>query len=242
MESKKEMSKLTDNLMKQIDEHTMITEKKLEKLEQHVNDQGKILNNESINEVKRMQFRIRDFQQVYYISENKFKPNFENIDIRDAINEILEMTQGDLKSRNIEVTLNVAPEVPDQISADLMKVKQVVMNIFMQNVMNQLRGFIQINVSYKEPQNEMPFIAIEVVNSKFEVKQKDAQRLSKLTQENQFAKILESKVDINYKIAKILSNALNWKIDFNAFRSNGKQTIMIPIKKDTSAKIPAPTQ
>jgi len=68
----------------------------------------------------------------------------------------------------------------------------------------------------------MPFIAIEVVNSKFEVKQKDAQRLMKLTQENQFAKILESKVDLNYKIAKILSNALNWKIDFNAFRSNGK--------------------
>lgn len=123
MESKKEMSKLTDQLMKQIDEHTTITEKKLEKLDQHVNDQGKILNNESINEVKRMQFRIRDFQQVYYISENKFKPSNENVDIRTAINEILEMTQGDLKSRNIEVTLNVAPEVPDSISADLFKVK-----------------------------------------------------------------------------------------------------------------------
>ena len=131
-----------------------------------------------------MQFRIRDFQQVYYISENKFKPSNENVDIRTAINEILEMTQGDLKSRNIEVTLNVAPEVPDSISADLFKVKQVFMNIFMQNVMNQLRGFIQINVSYKEPQGEQPYIAIEVVNSKFEVKQKDAQRLSKLTQEN----------------------------------------------------------
>jgi len=61
MESKKEMSKLTDLLMKQIDEHTIITEKKLEKLEQHVNDQGKTLNNESINEIKRMQFRIKDF-------------------------------------------------------------------------------------------------------------------------------------------------------------------------------------
>ena len=70
-----------------------------------------------------MQFRIRDFQQVYYISENKFKPSNENVDIRTAINEILEMTQGDLKSRNIEVTLNVAPEVPDSISADLFKVK-----------------------------------------------------------------------------------------------------------------------
>ena len=84
----------------------------------------------------------------------------------------------------------------------------------------------------------MPQVAIEIVNSKFEVKQKDAQRLSKLSNENQFTKILDSKVELNYKIAKILANALNWKIDFNAFRSNGKQTIMIPIKKDATAKVP----
>jgi hypothetical protein len=43
-------------------------------------------------------------------------------------------------------------------------------------------------------------------------------RLGKLTSEKQFARILESKVDINFKIAKILTNALDWQIDFNAFK------------------------
>ncbi len=43
-------------------------------------------------------------------------------------------------------------------------------------------------------------------------------RIMKLTQLTEFKKILESKVDINLKIAKILTNALNWKIDFSAFK------------------------
>jgi len=52
-----------------------------------------------------------------------------------------------------------------------------------------------------------------------------------MSQEKTFSKILESKVDINSKIAKVLANALNWQIDFNAFKS-AKQTIMIPIKSE----------
>jgi hypothetical protein len=41
METKKEMSKLTDYLMNQVNEYTKETEKKLEKLDQYVQDQGK---------------------------------------------------------------------------------------------------------------------------------------------------------------------------------------------------------
>jgi len=43
--------------------------------------------------------------------------------------------------------------------------------------------------------------------------------LSNLSSENDFSKILEAKVDMNYKIAKVLSNALNWQVNFNAFKS-----------------------
>ena len=62
-------------------------------------------------------------------------------------------------------------------------------------------------------------MTIDLENSKFEVKAQDAKRLSKFSQEKQFARLLEAKVDLNYKIAKILSNALGWKIEFNAFKS-----------------------
>ena len=40
-----------------------------------------------------------------------------------------------------------------------------------------------------------------------------------MSNENNFSKILESKVEFNYKISKIIANALNWQIDFNQFKA-----------------------
>jgi hypothetical protein len=54
METKKEMSKFTELLMKQIDDHTKITEQKLEKLDQYVQDNGKETTDEGINEVRKI--------------------------------------------------------------------------------------------------------------------------------------------------------------------------------------------
>ena len=39
---------------------------------------------------------------------------------------------------------------------------------------------------------------------------------------------MEAKVDINLKIAKILSNALGWKINFGAFKGS-KYSVAFPI-------------
>ena len=75
-------------------------------------------------------------------------------------------------------------------------------------------------------------LIIEIQNSKFDVKNKDASRLNRLSQEQDFSKILESKCDINYKIARVITNAVNWTVNLNAFKS-GKMSIKIPAKKYT---------
>lgn len=62
-------------------------------------------------------------------------------------------------------------------------------------------------------------IKVEIEASKFEMKPKEASRLNKLAAERDFTKILESKADLNFKIAKLISNAIGWKIDFNAFKA-----------------------
>jgi hypothetical protein len=40
-------------------------------------------------------------------------------------------------------------------------------------------------------------------------------------------------VDINLKIAKLLTNAMNWKIDFNAFKGS-KYSFSFPMQADFS--------
>mmetsp|Transcript_5622 Transcript_5622/g.9696 ORF Transcript_5622/g.9696 Transcript_5622/m.9696 type:complete len:114 (-) Transcript_5622:661-1002(-) len=102
----------------------------------------------------------------------------------------------------------------------------------MQSINNQFRGMINIRVQMIE-RGTQQFIQVDIENSKFEVKAKELQRLGKLANEKQFSKILEAKVDLNFKISKILSNALGWEIDFNSFRS-GKQTLIIPATKDST--------
>jgi len=87
---------------------------------------------------------------VYLISENKFKPVFESVDMKRIMKEIVDMSARDIKTRNIELTINVASDVPASISADTSKIKQVLMNMLMQGVNNQFRGFIKIEVEYKE--------------------------------------------------------------------------------------------
>ena len=53
-------------------------------------------------------------------------------------------------------------------------------------------------------------VIIEVVNSKSDLKAKEASRLSKLGVETDFAKILESKTDVPFKVTKVIANAIEW--------------------------------
>jgi len=79
METKKEMSKMTDHLMTQIDEHTKQTKQKLESLDLYVQDQGKVIIDDSFNEISKMRYKIMDFRQVYNISENKFNAKIQKV-------------------------------------------------------------------------------------------------------------------------------------------------------------------
>ena len=88
------------------------------------------------------------------------------------------------------------------------------------------KGIVKIKADF-EYYDEKPYIQIEIENSKFELHKKENVRIHKLTQESDFKKILETKVDINLKIAKILSNSLGWRINFNAFKGS-KYSVAFP--------------
>ena len=73
MQIKRQMSKLTDHLLREVNNNSNVIEQKLQKLDQHIDDNsaaGLKLNDESICEIKKMQYRIKDFQQIYFVSEN----------------------------------------------------------------------------------------------------------------------------------------------------------------------------
>ena len=60
-----------------------------------------------------MLYRIKDFEQVYNISENKFKSRGEdNIDIKKSIETVVEVAQNDLQKKGIDLTFNYTDQIP----------------------------------------------------------------------------------------------------------------------------------
>jgi signal transduction histidine kinase len=51
--------------------------------------------------------------------------------MKTVMKDIVDMTARDIKTRNIELTVNVANDVPATISSDVSKIKQVLMNMLM---------------------------------------------------------------------------------------------------------------
>lgn len=84
--------------------------------------------------------------------------------------------------------------------------------------------------SEENPYEKEPFLVIEIENTHYVVKKRDVRHLEKLDATRDFHIILKSKADLNFKIAKILTNAIGWRVDFEDYKQ-GKQTLLIPAKK-----------
>jgi hypothetical protein len=50
-----------------------------------VNASGKTIAETSYNEITKMLYRIKDFEQVYNVSENKFRPKEEDYSVKGCV-------------------------------------------------------------------------------------------------------------------------------------------------------------
>ena len=82
-------------------------------------------------------------------------------------------------------------------------------------------------------ENQTPSLRVDIENPKLDIQKKDNMRMVKLAKMTDFRAILQSKSDINIKIAKILTNAINWKLDFTGNRGS-KLSFTLPLQGETS--------
>ena len=118
------------------------------------------------------------------------------------------------------------------VRGDQMKFKQVLLNMILQSIQGIYKGEIRIAAEMTF-ENQAPSVRIDVENPKQDIQKKDNIRMVKLAQTSDFRNILESKVDINLKIAKLLTNAINWKFDITATRGS-KVSFTVPVQGESS--------
>jgi hypothetical protein len=140
---------------------------------------------------------------------------------------VLEVAKSELSKKNIDVTMNLNDGVPPLVKGDSYKFKQVLLNLLHQSLAGTYKGFFKIIAGMSYIQN-IPYINIDVESSQSAAHKAEAEEINNLAEETNFKRMLESKVDINLKIAKILSNAMGWSLTHNSSKGS-KFSIGIPL-------------
>lgn len=236
MESKRHMTDMTEKLMRQMEEMATETKSKLEKMDPYVQAQGADYLAESQANMAKIQSKAKEYQMVADIQGNKFSPVFGQLKIKDVFEAITEATSNEVKSKGIDVALEIDTTVPEQIISDVDKVKQIVHMLLMLSMFGQNSGNVKVHIGHKTEGASFPgpFIIVTLDNPNYKPEAALADKLSALSRETYVPKILEFDVDINMKIAKLIANALNWDTDFSDIK-NGKQKLLIPINNDREA-------
>ena len=83
MYTKKHFNYFTEKIVRQIQESSEVSLINLQKLDNHLDDSGQLISDETLNETKRILHRILDFEQVYNISEGSFFQAATNFKVSD---------------------------------------------------------------------------------------------------------------------------------------------------------------
>jgi len=68
-----------------------------------------------------MLYRIKDFESIYNISENKFRQVEEDYNIRKSVDEVLDIARSEIIKKNIELQLNHSTDLPNFTKGDATK-------------------------------------------------------------------------------------------------------------------------
>jgi hypothetical protein len=100
-------------MITEIDENALVTSETLKVMEGYVMPEGRLYVEDSIFELKRMRYRIRDYRDVYDIAENEFEMNpARKVNLKTCIKEIKQAVQNDINKQGVEVSVAMHDSTP----------------------------------------------------------------------------------------------------------------------------------
>ena len=106
-------------MMENIDDYSRYTQGSLKELEGYVMPEGRPIVDDCSNEMRKTRYRIRDYRDIYDISENEFfEPQNRRVDVRASLREIENAAANDIQKCEIEVTHQVHDSTPHLVAVD----------------------------------------------------------------------------------------------------------------------------
>ena len=96
-----------------------------------------------------------------------------------------------------------------------------------QNIAGCFRSVLTVQVENKT-EHGVEFLKLDIENFKSDIKRDEANEVAEMCDYFTFLDVIEAKVDINVKIAKILADKNRWQMHFT-FSRGTKFSFMIPV-------------
>ena len=84
------------------------------------------------------------------IENNKFEINIENFNIRHLIDEVSQIMKFQIEQKKLKFKLEISTQVPELISTDPKRFKQILFNLIGNAVKFTFKGSISLKVDFKE--------------------------------------------------------------------------------------------
>ena len=140
------------------------------------NDQLEYLKtvNESANTLMEIINNILDFSKI---ESGKLELNFEEIDVYELTNQIINLFKHEANHKNIELILNIDEDVPQFIIGDSFRLKQVLVNLLSNAMKFTFSGHIKLNVAQIDRNEVVSKIKFSVIDTGIGIKTKNQKKI-----------------------------------------------------------------
>ncbi len=98
---------------------------------------------------------VNDILDFSKIEAGKLELKFTQVDIVNLIEEIIDIVKYDASKKNLELIVNIQPNLPRQIQADPTRLKQVILNLLSNSVKFTEKGEVELKLSFSPLENEL---------------------------------------------------------------------------------------
>eukprot|EP00347_Sterkiella_histriomuscorum_P013700 403363702 len=183
------------------------------------------------NSSKFMVFLVNDLLDYYQIKNGKFQPNYQTINIQESIQELVDMFSIGAREKGISVIYSKYAHLPQFVSIDEQRTKQVILNLLQNSLKFTYHGSITVDLNYSYQTEQVIFT---VQDTGVGIKPEDQAKLFQIFGKLECtASINTSGIGLGLSICKKIVESMNGSIEIDPSYQNGAKFII---------KIEAPAQ
>jgi PAS domain S-box-containing protein len=130
--------------------------------------------NQSANSLMSVVCDILDFSKI---ESGKLELHIEKYNVIDLCNQVIELIEYEAKSKDIEVILDIKEDVPKSISADYIRLKQILINLLSNALKFTEKGKIELTISLLASENKKSKLRFIVKDTGIGIKKANQEKI-----------------------------------------------------------------